>query len=141
MNKKVCAILGLALILIQAVAFYGMSGEITGLYPDMEDIWDHGSSYVSPPDPGKITIMKFFFGLTAGADRFTASFVDLFHDRYEYRPMSSEQVTSALLRESFGCYDGGSVDLILYDSALTISYSIVGIIGLFFIILSIKMRD
>lgn len=141
MNKKVCAIFGISLILIQAIAFYGMSGEFTGLYPDMEDIWDHSSSYVSPPEPAKITIVKFFFGLTAGADRFTTSFIDLLHDKYEYRPMSSKQITSALMRESFGCYDGGSVDLILYDSALTISYSIVGIIGLFFVVLSIKMRD
>ena len=141
MNKKVFDNIGIIFILIQAVAFYGMSGEFTGLYPDMEDIWDHSSSYVSPPDPAEITIVKFLFGLTAGVDRFTTSFVDLLHDKYEYRPMSSEQITSALLRESFGCYDGGSIDLILYDCALTISYSIAGIIGLFFVILSIKMRD
>lgn len=141
MNKKVCAIFGIILILIQAIAYYGMLGEFTGLFPDMEDVWDHSSSYVPPLDSGKITISKFLFGFTAGIDRFKTSFSDLIHEKYDYRPMSAEQFTSALFRESFGCSDGGSVDLVLYDAALTVSYFIVGILGVFFVILSIRMRD
>jgi len=141
MNKKVCAILGLALIIIQAVACFGMSGEFTGLYPDIEDIWDHSSSYVPPLEASNITISKFMFGFTAGIDRFTTSFSDLAYEKYEYRPMSTEQFASAMFRESFGCSDGGSLDLILYDAALTISYFIVGILGLFFVVVSTRMRD
>ena len=141
MNKKVCAIFGIILILIQAIAFYGMSGEFTGLYPDIEDIWDHSSSYVPPLDASKITISKFLFGFSAGMDRFKTRFGDLAYDKYEYRPMSAEQFASAMFRESFGCSDGGSIDLILYDATLTISYFIVGILGLFFVVLSIRMRD
>ena len=141
MNKKVCAIFGIILILIQAIAFYGMSGEFTGLYPDIEDIWDHSSSYVPPLEASNITISKFMFGFTAGIDRFTTSFSDLAYEKYEYRPMSTEQFASAMFRESFGCSDGGSLDLLLYDAALTISYFIVGILGLFFVVLSIRLRD
>lgn len=140
-NKKACAIFGIILILIQTIAYFGMSGEFIGLYPDMEDVWDHSSSYVPPLDPSKITISKFLFGFTAGIDRFKISFSDLAYEKYDYRPMSAEQFTSALFRESFGCSDGGSIDLALYDTALTVSYFSVGILGLFFLLLASRMRN
>ena len=140
-KRKTLAIIGIILIIIQAIAYYGMSGEYIGLYPDFHDILFYSpSSYISveriPINPS-----SFAFGLQAGLDRFFKSFSDLAYPKTEYRPMTAIQIASYLFRQSFGCDDGGSVDLVLYDTALTVSYFSVGIIGLILIIIAIVKRE
>ena len=139
-KEKMFAIIGIILIIIQIIAYYGMSGEFIGLYPDWEDILNYTLLGYIPVESMKINASSFAFGLKAGFERFIDSFSDLAYSKVEYRPMTTTQITSYILRKSFGCDDGGSIDLVLYDSALAVSYFSVGIIGLIFIAIAIFKR-
>ena len=123
--KKILFILGIILIIIQAVSFIGMSRVYVGLYPDGNDLLFPGQ-YSN--DSG-LNIKKVIFAVEAGADRFRSSFGDLISGPDKYRPMTATQVASAMVRESLGCSQDGSVGLVVYDTILFISYSAVGIIG------------
>lgn len=140
-KRKTLAIIGIILIIIQAIAYYGMSGEYIGLYPDFHDILNYSPSSYIPVERISINASSFTFGLQAGFDRFFTSFSDLAYPKTEYRPMTAIQIASYMFRESFGCDDGGSIDLILYDTALSVSYFSVGIIGLILVVLAIKRHD
>lgn len=140
-KKKIFAIIGIILILIQAIAYYGMSGEYIGLYPDFHDILFYSPSSYIPVERIPISASSFAFGLQAGLDRFFTSFSDLAYPKTEYRPMTATQIASYMFRESFGCEDGGSIDLVLYDTALTVSYFSVGIIGLILVAIAILKRE
>lgn len=143
-NKKSLFIfLGFVLVIIQIVSFIGMSLADIDLYPDNDDLpWS-----LRIDDISGLNAMKAIFAVEAGIDRFSTSFKDITYffkelsNGYEYRPMESTQMTSAMIRESLGCSDGGSVGLAVYDTILTLSYSIVGILGIILLIVGNKIHD
>lgn len=125
-TKKPLTILGVILIIIQIVSFIGMSNVRVGLYPDNDDL-AHPSYNI---DNSGLNLKKALFAIEAGIDRFKSSFEDLTYGEYTYRVMTSTQMASAMVRESLGCSEGGSIGLAIYDTILTISYLIVGLLGI-----------
>lgn len=119
-REKICAI-GIILIIIQVIAFIGMSKVQVGLYPDASDL----SYYHSTEDSG-LNLKKTLFAIKAGTDRFGSSFKDLKFKKYDYRVMSATQMTSAMIRDSL---QNDRIGLAIYDLILTISYSFVGLVG------------
>ena len=124
-TKTILLILGFALIFVQILGFMGMSRVNVGLYPSAESL---SSTYSS--SRSDLNIKKILFAVEAGTDRFASSLEDITFPEDEYRVATAEQYTSAYVRESLGCSDGGSFGLMIYDTVLTISYCFVGILGL-----------
>ena len=131
-NKKVLAMLGIVLVLIQLVSFLGMSRMYVGLYPDRDDLL-YPTVIKSEQS---LNSEKLLFAIEAGVDRFKSGFGDLTYSEDEYRVMTVTQMTSAMIRESLDCNHGGSTGLTLYDTILTISYWLTGIIGLILLLVS-----
>lgn len=131
-GNRALAILGIILIALQIVSFVGISKVYVGLYPDNDDL-------LYPtyhPNGSELNIKKVMFATTAGIDRFSTSFEDLLSNPDEYRVMTATQMASAMVRESLGCSDGGSIGLVVYDTILTISYCAVGIAGIITLLIS-----
>lgn len=118
-------IIAILLIIVQIVSFVGMSRMYVGLYPDGDNL-----IYSSYSRNSRLNIKMILFAITAGLDRFKSSFTDLFFSKYEYRVMTSEQMTSAMIRDSLGASANKSFGLIVYDTILTVTYCSVGIVGL-----------
>lgn len=135
-TKKVLAILGVILIIIQAVSYFGMSRMYVGLYPDALDMIQ--SPYVPDSD---LNVKKAMFAINAGFDRFMSGFGDLTYPLDEYRVMTAEQITSVMIRESLNCRSGGSSGLAIYDTILTVSYYFTGIVGVALLIGSAKVKE
>ena len=133
-GKRILIILGVVFIIIQIVAFVGMSKSYVGLYPDSDDCL-YGFYYTK--DSG-LNFLKVLFAAEAGLDRFKESFEDLSGE--EDYILEATQRASAMCRESLGCSDGGSFGLVIYDAVLTISYCLSGIFGVFFLLVSDKLN-
>ena len=131
-------ILGTILIVVQLLSLIGMLRMDVGLYPDDTDVLSF--PYMSLLGSGGLTIRKLLFAVSAGLDRFCTGFQDLFFDRYEYRVMTSTQITSAMIRYSLR-WELSSFGLILYDIILTISYFLPGIAGIISICIAPKIKD
>lgn len=126
-KKKVLIILGVILIVLQLASIYGVSRMYVGLFPDKNsDIFQSNSD----EDRFSINVKAASFALEAGFDRFKSGFEDITFPKDEYRDMSVTQRISARLREAYGCSDGGSIDLIIYDFLLIVSFSFVGLVGI-----------
>ena len=133
--KRLLTIIGIILIFIQIVSFIGMSKVYVGLYPDNDDLLY--STYSRKSD---LTIKKALFAVEAGFDRFQSSFIDLTGND-KYRVLTATQMTSAMVRESLGCSDGGSLGLTLYDAILTVSYLFTGLLGIGLLVTSRVVRE
>ena len=134
-NKKLLYFFATMLIVAQALSLIGMLRMDVGLYPDDTDVFSF--PYVSLLGSGGLTLRKLLFAVSAGLDRFSTGFQDLFFDRYEYRVMTSTQITSAMIRYSLRWELG----LILYDIILTISYFLPGIVGVVSMCIAPKIKD
>ena len=134
-NKKLLYFFATMLIVAQALSLIGMLRMDVGLYPDDTDVFSF--PYISLLGSGGLTIRKLLFAVSAGFDRFCTGFQDLFFDRYEYRVMTSTQITSAMIRYSLRWELG----LILYDIILTISYFLPGIVGVVSMCIAPKIKD
>ena len=135
-KKKIIAILGIVLVVIQLVSFAGMSKMYVGLYPDSGDL----IYPIYRIEESSLNIKKAMFAIEAGFDRFMSSFEDLTYGEYDYRVMTAEQITSVMIRESLNCSSGGSVGLFVYDTILTIAYAFPGILGAILIFVSSKIK-
>lgn len=135
-TKKLLVILGVILIILQCVSYYGVERMYVGLYPDGFDLLH--AQYIKHSD---LNFEKATFAITAGFDRFISGFEDLTYPKDEYRVMTAEQITSAMIRESLGCSSGGSVGLSIYDVILSISFYFTGIIGVVLLIVSTKVKE
>lgn len=129
-TKKVLIVLGVVLLIVQALSCFGMSRMYVGLYPDYDDLLYP----VFSQERSNLNSNKILFAVEAGFDRFMSGFGDISFDVSEYRDMSAKQITSAMIRESLGCSDGGSSDLKIYDTILALSYYFWGIIGGVFLV-------
>lgn len=128
-------LLGIILIIIQIISLIGMSKVYVGLYPDNDDLLY--STYSRKSD---LTFKKALFAVEAGFDRFQSSFDDLTgNDKYRF--LSSTQMTSAMVRESLGCSDGGSLGLKIYDTILTVSYLFTGLLGVGLLVASRAIKE
>lgn len=136
-KKALLIVLGIVLILVQIVSWAGMSKMYVGLYPDDDDML-YPTSYV---EESNLNITKALFAISAGVDRFKSGFEDLSYGEYDYRVMTSTQMTSAMIRESLGCSNGGGVDLFVYDTILTISFFFTGLLGIGLLIASSKCKE
>ena len=134
MSKKTLIIIGIVLIILQIVSFSGMSKMFIGLYPDYDDLM-FGTRSV---EPSEFNARMGVFAISAGLERFFVGIEDIFYDEYEYRPLSSTQITSAMIRSSL---DNGSFDLTVYDTILTISYSLTGILGVCLLLAGMKGKS
>lgn len=134
-RKIILVVLGLLLILIQLINYCGVSRMRVGLLPDDELLSYPG--YIT--NDGNLNIKMVFFAFEAGFDRFASGFEDLTFPEDEWRVASATQYASAMFRESLGCSDGGSFGLIVYDFFVILSYCLVGIIGMVFLILAAKI--
>ena len=140
--KTFVMILGVVMILIQALAFIGMNRMYVGLYPEMEDVWNSNYFYSDSVPVEK----KLLFAFTAGFERFMTSFSDLTFDiENEYRNTSPTQYMSTHFRYSLR-YNDPVIPmpfnyLGLYDAILTFSYCIVGITGFALLIISPKIKQ
>ena len=114
-NKKLLYFLGTALIVSQALSLIGMLRMYVGLYPDDKDVLSF--PYMSMLGAGGITIRKLLFAISAGIERFFTGLEDLFYDKYEYRAMTSTQITSAMIRYSLK-WELGGIGLFIYDAIL-----------------------
>lgn len=132
-KKSLLIILGIILILVQIVNWGGMNKMYVGLYPDNDDLL-----YPNYTEESDLNIQKVLFAIRAGIDRFSTGFEDYSYGEYDYRVMTSTQIASAMVRESLGCSDGGSFGLFVYDTILTISYSLTGLLGIGLLIASAK---
>lgn len=137
-NKKLLYFFATMLIAAQAISLIGMLRMDVGLYPDDTDVFSF--PYVSLLGSGGLTLRKLLFAVSAGLDRFYTGFQDLFFDRYEYRVMTSTQITSAMIRYSLR-WELSSFGLILYDIILTISYFLPGIVGVVSMCIAPKIKD
>lgn len=135
-TKKMLVFLGVALIVIQLLSYSGMAKMYVGLYPDFDDLLY--PTYVKDSD---FNAEKAMFAVGAGFDRFMSGFEDLTYGDDEYRVMTANQITSAMIRESLNCSSGGSLGLTVYDTILTISYCCTGIIGAILLFVSTKVKE
>lgn len=134
-SNLILVVIGIILILVQIINYCGVSRMYTGLFPDNEHLLYPNYSI----DESGLNVKKVFFAFEAGLDRFASGFEDLTFPEDEWRTISSTQYTSAFVRESLGCSDGGSFGLIVYDFFVLISYCSVGIIGVVLLILARKV--
>lgn len=137
MNKRVLVLIGIILIIAQAVSFWGMSRMFVGLYPDNYDLLYPSFSTES----SGLNIKKTLFAVNAGLDRFKSGFADLAYSKDDYRTMTAVQITSAMIRESLNCNSGGSFGLRIYDGMLTISYCLPGILGAILLVVASKSEE
>lgn len=136
-KNRILSIVGIILIVIQIAAFIGMSRVYVKLFPAGSDLLR--PSY-SQRDSG-LNVGKSMYAVVAGLDRFRSSFEDLFSSKDNYRPMTSTQMTSAMIRESLGCSDGGGLGLLIYDALLIISYCTVGIAGVVILLIAVNKQN
>ena len=116
---------GIILIIGQLVSLIGLSCADVGLYPSSKNLMRPIYSQRSA-----LNMEQSLFAITAGGDRLNSGITDLVSSNSEYPTPTSVQYASAAIRESLGCDNGGSVGLVIYDTILTISYFLVGIVGL-----------
>ena len=131
-NKKPLAIMGLILIIVQLLSIIGLSRSHIDLYLDNNDLWYPNYSSIEPG----LSVPKIVSAVEAGIDRLDTSFEDLLRKSGEYRTMTAAEITTARVRESLNCSDGGSFGLIVYDIVLTFSYCSIGIVGIILVLLS-----
>ena len=122
MSKKTVVTIGVVLIILQIASFSGMSKTLVGLYPNYDDLM-FGTNSV---EQSELNAKKSLFAISAGIERFFIGLEDVFYEEYEYRALSPKQITSAMIRSSLG---SSGFDLAVYDTILTISYSLAGILG------------
>ena len=137
MSKKApLIVLGIVLILVQIVSWAGMAKMYVGLYPDDDDLL-----YPTYVEESNLNITKALFAVEAGVDRFKSGFEDLSYGEYDYRVMTATQMTSAMVRESLGCSNGGGFDLFVYDTILTVSFFFTGLLGIGLLFVSAKCKE
>ena len=133
-GKRLLNVIGVILVVLQLISYYGMSKTYVGLYPSDDCLY---FSYVEESD---LTIGKALFAIRAGVDRFGSGFGDLTHSDDIYRVPTDTQYASAMVRESLGRSSGGSGGLLVYDTILTISYCSSGILGIALMIISASSK-
>lgn len=134
-GKKTLIIIGVILLILQAVSFVGMSSMYVGLFPDGDDL-----IYPTNVRKSDLDTQKAMFAVEAGFDRFLSGFGDLTYGTDKYRVMTPTQITSAMIRESLNCSSGGSSGLTTYDLILATSYNTVGIIGIILLLASAMIK-
>ncbi len=125
------AVIGIVLIAIQIINYFGVARVYTGLFPDNNSLLYPNYAI----EKTNINIREILFAFQVGIDRFASGFVDLFIKDI-WRTNSSIQIASAYVRESLGCSDGGSFGLFIYDFLVVLSYCTVGIIGVVLLVLA-----
>lgn len=123
-KKNILTILGAVLIIIQLISILSVSCATAGLYPGHEHLKQDGYLYDYHPTDFKIEVAP--IALSAGFERFVSSFGEIFAINDDGKLLSETQHKSAVNRGAL--YHGSG--LYIYDLILTISYSIVGIVGL-----------
>ena len=119
-------IIGVILIIIQAINWAGVKRMYVGLFPD-KDI----SLYYSNVAESNLNLKKTVFAFTAGFDRYISGFEDLTFPEDEYRVPTATQYASAIVRESLGCSEPSpDFGLYIYDICVFIGYAFFGLIGL-----------
>lgn len=123
-KKNMLTILGAVLIIIQLISILSVSCATAGLYPGHEHLKQDGYFYDYHPTDFRIEMAP--IALSAGFERFIYSFGEIFTVNGSGKLLSETQHESAVNRGAL--YHGSG--LYIYDLILTISYSIVGIVGL-----------
>lgn len=132
--KKVLLYIGVLLIIIQALSYFGMSRMRVGLFPDAGDL-----PYPQIINRSGLNFKMALFAVGAGIDRFNLGFEDLTFAKEDYRVMSATQMASAMIRESLSFSNG--IGLVVYDTILTISYCFPGIAGAALVFISRRTKD
>lgn len=123
-KKNILTILGAVLIIIQLISILSVSCSVVGLYPEHDHLVQDGYLYDYRPTDFRIEMVP--IALSAGFEKFVSSFGEIFAVNDDGNLLSDTQHKSAVNRGAL--YHGSG--LYIYDLILTISYSIVGIVGL-----------
>ncbi len=130
-KRNKLTIIGAVLIIIQLISILSVSCSVTGLYPGHEHLKQDGYLYdfslKDDFEPYMIPI-----AMNAGFEKFVSSFGEIFTVNSSGKILSPVQHRSAVYRSAL-YYSGKFNDLTgiyKYDLILTVSYSLVGIVGL-----------
>lgn len=136
MKKEFLAVIGILLIVLQIVCFIGLANDYDGLYLCK----DHTVALFWGTSASDLTLQMAFFAFTYGFESIGSSIQWCFRGAEDFAPLSANQYTSLMIRESLGCCDGGSVGLLIYDVLTTITFLTPAIAGILILILSYKVK-
>ena len=123
-KRSKLTIIGAIMIIIQLISIISVSFSVAGLYPEHDHLVQDGYLYDYHPTDFRIEMAP--IALSAGIEKFVSSFGEIFAVNDDGNLLSDTQHKSAVNRGAL--YHGSG--LYIYDLILTISYSIVGIVGL-----------
>ncbi len=137
-KKTVLIIIGMILIGLQILSIMGRNKFNTKLFDDSSIF---SIPYISLKESG-LNFSKWLFGFEAGADKFTTSLSDLFSEEEYWRPGTTDEMTSVMIRESLGSNsDNPSIALFLYDANISIAYWACGVLGIILVVCGLRTKE